>query len=245
MAPLLFLGVIQLFNLRDQTSLETAKFLLKRFMFDTNFWVWVALLFSVIAFLYLWWRQILSAKLAVILALLLLFTDTFYFSKDILRFAFMPVYAVKDTTVVFDLAGIADVLNTRLRNKRVMVLDESIAMNKGLYYKSWGIFGYSQFAPADHVAQMLAFGFKKEKSPEFNMCPYYENLIPGLYDFGVYGVLGSFYGTDVQLTGAPPVSNVRYVPLAFYKGLLCSSGLGFVLLILYTSKRVRLFRFIE
>ena len=68
----------------------------------------------------------------------------------------------KVSAIVPDLSIPAEYNNTR-----ILVLDESYHSNLPLYYKHWGLIGYSQLTPDNLNKRMVESGFLTSRHPTF------------------------------------------------------------------------------
>lgn len=174
-------------NIKDGYVLNTFKYMSARTTPSLYLFVWVVLFFTC---LFLLIRLTLSKSKSQIIDLfvLMLFFDLVFFGSLVLKDAFIK----KDGLI----SG-SGVLN-RFENERILVLDDSVSRNMGLYYKFWGIFGYSQFSPLKYEKLVESIGFVRVKEPLLSSSQARSNLVENAKKLGVFrmideGVITSYF----------------------------------------------------
>lgn len=152
--PVILLFLFQMLNFKDVTTLETLRFLKHRFTFDSLSVVWFVLFLTALFFVAAFFK--FRFNYLKYLGILLVFTDIFFFGRLVLNQSFYPKFWFAPEY------PISQVFN----NKRIITFDYRAYTNKGLYFKSWGPFGYSQFVPKNYAQLLDALGFKNAKSIE-------------------------------------------------------------------------------
>lgn len=151
-----FLGMCQYIYWKDWAFIQLIRHLkrsvLSHTFFDGMFWVWVLVTFLSLGVLLL---TFLFKKVWVkYLLCLVIFADVFFFGWNVLRHSFVHSFQILPTSLI----------SSEFDNKRVAFFDDRMHTNRGLFYKSWSLFGYSQFAPKRYTDFMLGLGFKGVKS---------------------------------------------------------------------------------
>ena len=187
---LIFIAVLTVVNANTPLKVELFKQLRANFVFDINFYVWAYILLATCALLVLQ-RSLKNRQVAKLLFIGLLFVDVFYFIHAIARESFVFTKNLTDLTVVA--AGTAPPVV-----ERVVVFDDNIAGNKGLYGKYWNIFGYSQYASSVYINAVKSVGFVKERAPELKSILLFDDMTKKV---GALGVTKVYAGNKVITTG--------------------------------------------
>lgn len=133
--------------------------------FDTQFNLWLGLFF--LTFLSVFLILLIRNKHSVLIKyflLTLIFTDLFYFGHDIVnKYAkkIDELYSKKTVEISED-----------YKNQRIVILSKDTEYNFGLYLKSWGVLGYSQYNPNLRSQLTKSIGFKetsKQYESEINL----------------------------------------------------------------------------
>ena len=128
--------------------------------FDTQFNLWLGLFF--LTFLSVFLILLIRNKHSVLIKyflLTLIFTDLFYFGHDIVnKYAkkIDELYSKKTVEISED-----------YKNQRIVILSKDTEYNFGLYLRSWGVLGYSQYNPTLRTKLTKTVGFK-ETSKQWN-----------------------------------------------------------------------------
>jgi hypothetical protein len=164
---------------------------------DYIFWSWITIAGATIGVTFL-----KNSRLKRILLISLVAIDLFVVSTEVRNRTFMKINNLKDSNY-----------DNIFVNERIIPLDEKkIFGNTMLYYKSWGLFGYSApFEPKNYADFLIQTGFKSIRRPkiqlEINSVD--PNFISKLSRIGVDAILfenGSYIQVP-QITGLDLFSN--------------------------------------
>ncbi len=197
--PVLYLLFLTLFNLQDEHISRIIRFFTKGgYNYPSNhvyLWFFVFLM-SVLTLAFYYYKHknytlmgLTTIKVGVAVLILL---DLFYFSRPVLADLYTDVRSVK--------AGSDEI---ELQNKRTIYYDDNVYGNQNLYYKRWGLFGYSQLVDPKYSSELLKAGLKYKKTPN----PVETSDYPQLANLGVYAL---YYPKDplksVYLYNSDPFS---------------------------------------
>ncbi|KKU30897.1 MAG: hypothetical protein UX44_C0010G0014 [candidate division WWE3 bacterium GW2011_GWA1_46_21] len=153
--PLAFITLLLVVNVNDKTIVNTYKYFVHRTQLSTQLLILAAIFIVTSAAIFVRWfsnsKKVLSAASVCLAAIITV--DLIYFGFQTLDDMFRPGLGI---------APLAQQDNS-FANKRVINPDGDFERNKGLYYKQWGIFGYSQFAPGAVIAGLSRVGLNSIK----------------------------------------------------------------------------------
>ena len=152
--PLIYL--VQLFYsfYRDKKSSIIMQQVKNRaIQFDTQFYMWLVLFliatFAILLILFIRHRNIFLIKIFLIT---LIIFDLYYFGHNIVKKYDENIDSLYNRGVVE--------LSKGYENQRIAILSKDTEYNFGLYLKSWGVLGYSQYNPTSRSLLTKTLGFK-------------------------------------------------------------------------------------
>ena len=145
-----FIGVFafQLLGLLDKKTYTSIKLMVHGALkFDTVFLVWLGLIITTVLLLFLLYRGFYRVN--YVLVILLVF-DLYFFGKPVTN------DYVRDLNYLYP-KNQAEIFKN-YENERIVYLDRYGFWNLPLYYKSWGIFGYTQYLSQNYNDYFKAHG---------------------------------------------------------------------------------------
>ncbi len=211
LGTIVFLVVLQLLHINNPVIIEVGKYFLHRFRPDGMVLVWglLALCGVALVLLIAFRPNNYKAKLKW-LACALVFVDIFFFSTNALRYAFKNVFEIYPH----------EKIPQELDNERIITFDNRALANRGLYFKSFSPFGYSQFSSLGYKQLFDAIGFENTRSVQRKEGVSYLMLINRLDQLGVYAVYNSVQNIVIDYDFPFAAQDVGVSSLDFNEGHL-------------------------
>jgi len=180
LVPLIYLVQLTYSFFRDKKSSIIIQQVKNRaIQFDNQFYIWLILLFLTLfaVLLVLFIKKGAGLLIKYFLFIVITF-DLFYFGHNIVKKYDENIDSLYNKNVVE--------VSKEYENRRIAIFSKDTEYNLGLYLKSWGVLGYSQYNPTVRTKLTKTMGFK-ETSKQWNS----EIDLTQLDKLGLVGVIGS------------------------------------------------------
>lgn len=192
--PIVYLGILGLFNIFNEKTKVFIRLVLGGvFNFDMYFIFWLIILFIICVYLFFVFRAKLDKNsLVKYFFCVLVVADIIFFGTVVIKNYFRhldDVYIPR----VYDVPRL-------LKNRRIIEVTDKLSWNLGLYYPSWGIFGYSQFAPANYTEHLKSLGFKGNKKllVGHDLSYVTKDFLNSTEILGVYALVNGYKITEIS-----------------------------------------------